>query len=160
MTAATMSIAIVDLTESSPPPFEQARMPSPQALLFSAIDSAQPARLRETLRALCISSTDTARMASGLLIVEEGKVKHNAPRGEGSEEEDDEDDSDDDSDDEEEEQEDGDESGEDEIVATTKHSKRSRPRYATCKRCSEEFDVTDNGKQSCVYHPGMLKDRQ
>lgn len=32
--------------------------------------------------------------------------------------------------------------------------KRLRSRFATCTNCSEEFDVTDNGKDSCVWHPG------
>lgn len=35
--------------------------------------------------------------------------------------------------------------------------KRLRSRSATCTNCSEEFDVTDNGKDSCVWHPGMFK---
>ncbi|KAI9036442.1 uncharacterized protein KD926_001785 [Aspergillus affinis] len=32
-------------------------------------------------------------------------------------------------------------------------SKRSMPRYATCTNCKEEFDVTENTRKSCVYHP-------
>ncbi|RDW81573.1 uncharacterized protein DSM5745_05130 [Aspergillus mulundensis] len=32
--------------------------------------------------------------------------------------------------------------------------KRSVARYAFCRNCKEEFDVTENGKDSCRYHPG------
>ena len=32
--------------------------------------------------------------------------------------------------------------------------KRLRSRYATCKHCSEEFDVTDNTELECIWHDG------
>ena len=33
-------------------------------------------------------------------------------------------------------------------------SKRQRTRYAVCVNCKEEFDVTENTRRSCSYHPG------
>ncbi|CAL8583818.1 hypothetical protein XPA_009435 [Xanthoria parietina] len=36
---------------------------------------------------------------------------------------------------------------------TAQGRKRLRPRYATCRNCEEEFDVTQNGSEDCVYHP-------
>ncbi|CAL5871770.1 uncharacterized protein PFLUO_LOCUS6023 [Penicillium psychrofluorescens] len=35
---------------------------------------------------------------------------------------------------------------------TTKGTKRLRTRYATCKNCHKEFDVTSNTSKSCFYH--------
>ncbi|RDW85422.1 hypothetical protein BP5796_03747 [Coleophoma crateriformis] len=29
-----------------------------------------------------------------------------------------------------------------------------RPRYAACENCKKEFDVTDNHRGDCVWHPG------
>lgn len=34
--------------------------------------------------------------------------------------------------------------------------KRLRPRSATCKHCSEEFDVTNNGPEDCTWHDGTI----
>lgn len=31
---------------------------------------------------------------------------------------------------------------------------RLRPRHAHCMNCHEEFDVTQNTRKSCFYHPG------
>ena len=33
--------------------------------------------------------------------------------------------------------------------------KRLRMRYAICINCKEEFDVSENTRKSCSYHPGM-----
>jgi hypothetical protein len=41
------------------------------------------------------------------------------------------------------------------IPATTTGPKRLRTRYASCINCKEEFDVSENTKKSCSYHPGM-----
>ncbi|RDW75420.1 hypothetical protein BP6252_06562 [Coleophoma cylindrospora] len=30
----------------------------------------------------------------------------------------------------------------------------TRPRYAACENCEKEFDVTDNHRGDCVWHPG------
>ena len=152
-----MSEAIIDLTESSPPPVEQARVPSVQALLQSAIDSAQPARLRETLQVLCNSSADIARIASSLLLVPEKDIKREIRRETSSEADDsEEEDGDGDSDDSEDEDES--ENDTEEIASISNDLKRLRPRFAMCENCSEEFDVTDNQKKACVYHDGMHQD--
>lgn len=42
------------------------------------------------------------------------------------------------------------------IETASTNLKRLRPRYAICGNCSEEFDVTDNGKKACSYHYGRL----
>lgn len=34
--------------------------------------------------------------------------------------------------------------------------KRMRTRYSTCSNCKEEFDVSENTRKSCSYHPCML----
>lgn len=34
--------------------------------------------------------------------------------------------------------------------------KRQRPRYAICRNCNEEFDITQNDRGGCVYHPGKF----
>ena len=149
-----MSEPIIDLTESSPPPVEQARVPSAKAILQSAIDTAQPTRLRATLQAICNSSADAALIASGLLLVPQTKVSK-PKRQEASDEDDDnqdEEDSDQSSNDSEDEDET--EQGLEDTKATSNNLKRLHPRYAMCQNCSEEFDVTDNGKTSCVYHEG------
>jgi hypothetical protein len=41
------------------------------------------------------------------------------------------------------------------VPATTTGPKRLRTRYARCTNCKEEFDVSENTKKSCSYHPGM-----
>jgi len=154
-----MSEPIIDLTESSPPPVEQGRIPTAKALLQSAIDTAQPARLRETLQAICNSSADAAHIASILLLVPENqamKMGHRKASEESSDE--DEDDSEETSDENSDESEDEDEAknGTEDIEAASTNLKRLRPRYAICEHCSEEFDVTDNGKKACSYHDGRL----
>jgi hypothetical protein len=40
------------------------------------------------------------------------------------------------------------------MPATTTGPKRMRTRYANCINCKEEFDVSENTKKSCSYHPG------
>jgi hypothetical protein len=35
-----------------------------------------------------------------------------------------------------------------------KTPKRLRPRFATCEHCSEEFDVTENEDDACMWHDG------
>lgn len=40
-------------------------------------------------------------------------------------------------------------------TATTSHPKRLRERYARCSNCLKEFDVAENSRKSCAYHPGM-----
>ena len=39
-------------------------------------------------------------------------------------------------------------------VIQTNSVKRLQSKYATCTNCSEEFEVTENGRYSCVWHPG------
>ena len=73
---------------------------------------------------------------------------------EGSDNEDDSEDSDDASGEEEEEEEEEDDNGV--AVHQTNGGKRLRAKFATCINCSDEFDVTDNGKYSCTWHPGIF----
>lgn len=137
---------------------EHSRTPSAKAVLQSAIDSAQPTRLRATLQALCNSSADVASLVSSLLLVPENEVKksrHRKASSEDSDEDEDEEDSDKSSNGSEEEEEENGDNLED-TEATSNTLKRLRPRYAMCENCSEEFDVTDNVKGACVYHDGKL----
>lgn len=30
------------------------------------------------------------------------------------------------------------------------------PRYATCKNCNKNYDITNNGNKACSFHPGKL----
>ena len=162
-----MAGMVVDLTKSSPlssPDLERKRA---KAILHTAIYSAQKSRLRETLQYMCDSSADAAQSAESFLLVrnEEATVKmvdkENKPQEPGEEEEE-----------EEEEESESDTEGQDSEDSTSGHSthdaqksnrviaptgssqKRLRPKYATCDNCDEEFDVTTNGKRSCVWHPG------
>ncbi len=161
---ATMSEPIIDLTDSSPPPIEQARTPTAKALLQSAIDSAEPARLRETLLALCNSSAEAACIVSSFLLVPEDLVQRRRHRKAKSEEDSDKDEDDSEEDSEEDSDEnssDSEDEGEAEngaqrTGATPNSLKRLRLRYAKCENCNEEFDVTDNDKGACVYHDGRL----
>jgi hypothetical protein len=45
-------------------------------------------------------------------------------------------------------------------AATAKKRKASkeilRPSFARCENCNWRFDVNDNNKKDCVYHPGLL----
>jgi hypothetical protein len=53
---------------------------------------------------------------------------------------------------------DGDDSNDREIASPPLKStepKRLRPRYAVCMNCNKEFDVSENTRKSCSYHPGM-----
>ncbi|KAL9617583.1 MAG: hypothetical protein Q9160_007653 [Pyrenula sp. 1 TL-2023] len=36
-------------------------------------------------------------------------------------------------------------------------SKRRRPRYEVCINCNEEFDVTGNEEENCVWHDGEVE---
>jgi hypothetical protein len=40
--------------------------------------------------------------------------------------------------------------------ADTKTTKRSRKAYEICVNCEEEYDVLDNHRGYCIYHPGQL----
>jgi len=31
-----------------------------------------------------------------------------------------------------------------------------RPRFATCRHCEEEFDVTENSDRACRWHKGTV----
>lgn len=177
-----MSPTIVDLTASPPawkiPPEE---LPVKTVLKMAILD-AQPARLRMTLQHICSSSPEALEIARSLLLVPEKHVRQKTvdrrnrtedddtdgdpdeDEEDPSEPSDDEDDSAN-SDDADDEEDDGGDEGEEEdrrrivsngvAVIQTSSAKRLRSRFATCTNCSEEFDVTDNGKDSCTWHPGM-----
>ena len=149
-----MTRSVVDLTESSPPPIEQARTPSAKAVLQSAIETAQPARLRATLIALCNASTDTANLASRVLLVPENgskKSRHHSMNNEESG-----DDGNEESNESSNDSEGEDENDSESAERTGADLKRLRTRYAMCENCSEEFDVTKNEEGACAYHDGRL----
>ena len=152
-----------------------------QTILKHAIRDAQPKRLRVTLRRICNASPEAFQVAQSLLLVPEKQVKHKTidrrnriehdtdqdedededeeDSSEPSDEEDDSEDSDDanGNDDSDEEEEEDRPRGFSHGVTSirTNGVKRLRAKFATCKNCSEEFDTTDNGKDSCIWHPSM-----
>ncbi|KAL8883586.1 MAG: hypothetical protein Q9192_007091, partial [Flavoplaca navasiana] len=118
-----------------------------------AIDGAQPDRLRDTLRRLCNNSKDIARAAEAILLVPLDRSKARKTPTAGVEDGD-ADKNDDDSDEPE-----SDQSPKDQLAAAEAKRKavhklkRQRPRYAMCKNCNEEFNITQNDRGGCVYHP-------
>ncbi|CAF9940556.1 MAG: hypothetical protein ALECFALPRED_008713 [Alectoria fallacina] len=161
-----MSPTIVDSTASSP----AATRLSDELALKTAILHSQPERLRVTLQETCNSSPEAFLIARSLLLVPEEQVKHKAiDRRNRTEDDADQDDEDEDEDEEDcddaygEEDDGGDKKEEEDrprvfsdgvAVTQTNGVKRLRPKFATCTNCSGEFDVTDNGKDSCIWHPG------
>lgn len=160
-----MSPTIVDLTASDPA--ATAEPPDEEELLRTAIQIAQPDRLRATLQGICNCSPEAFRIARSLLLVPEEEVKHKTIDWRnriGDSEDEDEDDGSESSDNEDDSENSDDESGEEEEeeeeddgfpVFQIKGVKRLRSKFATCINCSEEFDVTENGKISCIWHPGI-----
>ncbi len=177
-----MSPTIVDLTASSPAVTTLSEELPVETVLKHAILDAQPERLRVTLQHICNDLPEAFRIARSLLLVPQSQVKHKTidrrnrlgddtdqdedeDEEDSSEPSDDENDSEDSDDasggsssDKEEEEEDRPRVLSNEVTSIQTNSvKRLRPKFATCTNCSEEFDVTDNGKYSCTWHPGMFE---
>lgn len=161
-----MSRTIVDLTTSSPPAINELLF---TPALGTAIDGAQCDRLRATLKAICSSSVEASKIARKLLLVQKktptrGHLKGHSlgsANGDRTEEDDEEEEEDEDENENENENENEEEYESAEDVNdgnTTVHNgvaqKRLRSRYATCKHCSEEFNVTDNTELECIWHDG------
>ena len=148
----------VDLTASSPP--------RPVAtVLHDAINTAHESRIRLALRNACDISGEVSRVVQEMLLVPEEKVKYRIVEKDLNSEGDvDEDESDEEEDDEDEDEDEDDEEEESKHKDTSHQTngvsapslKRLRPRYAFCVNCKEEFDVADNEKDSCVWHPGII----
>lgn len=178
-----MSPTIVDLTASSPAVTTLSEELPVETVLKHAILDAQLERLRVTLQHICNDSPEAFRIARSLLLVPEEIVKHKTidrrnrlgdDTDQDEDEDEDEEDSSEPSDSEDDTENSDDTNGEDDggeeeeeedgpralsngfAVIPTSGVKRLRSRFATCTNCSEEFDVTDNGKYSCVWHPGTL----
>ena len=168
-----MSPTIVDMTALNPALVTGVTdEPPEEEVLKTAIQIAQPERLRVTLQHICNSSPDAFQIARSLLLVPEKQVKHRTIDrrnriGDDADEDEDEEDSSEASDNEDDSENSDDASGEEEeeeeeveedngvTVPQTKGVKRLRSKFATCINCSDEFDVTDNGKYSCTWHPGI-----
>ncbi|KAH8425137.1 uncharacterized protein LDX57_002886 [Aspergillus melleus] len=110
--------------------------------LNHAIDSTSSDMLRSILVAVCKTDPSVRQTLADLLLVSVHQVP-NVPSGIPA--------SDYGSADEEEKQPAKSEKPGDQQQTTG--SKRSLPRYATCASCGKEFDVTENTKNSCTYHP-------
>lgn len=165
----TMPHTIVDLTESSPiAPVKPASMPL-DTVLIDAINDAQPSRLAIALQLICRNSVDASRIAQEILLVPEEKAvrkivdRKNRTESENESEDESEDGSeeDDSATDNSEDGSEDEESDHSEAQGQANHHppnalKRLRSRYTTCENCSEEFDVTMNGKYDCVWHPGII----
>ncbi len=120
-----------------------------------AIDEAQPHRLRETLRRLCMDSRDTARAAQAILVVPVHRSRSKTNMAEEEEDEDQDEDKDDKADESESDSSSKIEAAEAEAISNTLNGlKRMRPRYVRCRNCNEEFDITENENGDCIYHPG------
>ncbi len=111
--------------------------------LRTAIKTAQADRLRRTLLSICDASVEASCLARKLLLVPEKNtraVQQDDPRRvmydeqEGSK---------------------GEEHSERRAPTLKSAPKRLRPRFATCRNCNQEFDVTDNGRKACRWHDGM-----
>ncbi|CAF9925117.1 MAG: hypothetical protein HETSPECPRED_005749 [Heterodermia speciosa] len=142
----TRDLAVIDLTESSPPR-------SRSAVLVDAITTAPDERVRAALRLGCELSKEVEQMVQNMLLVPVDRVSSKIVEKDadsdgyvkevGSDEE----------------EEDDDKSSEDESdvghqdVVSAPSLKRFRPRFATCENCKEEFDVETNDGVSCIWHP-------
>jgi len=160
-----VSVLTIDLTDSpsndtSLPPIKEVTSSAPQApirrlverslmqekaghygVLAEAIDLATPARVREVLKIVCGTLEAFERASAYLLATRDEVPSENQ-------------DSDDDDD------------GSDSAIekrgaknALKRKTTRDEQdiycvRYMTCENCNEEFDVTDNGAEDCVWHEG------
>ena len=176
--ASIMSPTIVDLTESSPTATRLSEELPIRNALIAAITDAEPERLRVTLQRICNFSPDAFGIAKSLLLIPEEQVKYKTidrkngidddadqDEEDGSEPSDSEEDTESSDDTNGENDDSGDEEEEEEVPQIRSNGvaaigvKRLRSRFATCTNCSEEFDVTENGRYSCVWHPGIFETR-
>ena len=155
--------SVIDLTESLTPS-------NTKIVLRYAIQLLSQERIRSVLRNVCNNSEEASALALKFFAVPEERVRrevveqnHNSDlnsteKGEAEEEESDEEDESDieNKDEEEDEDEDTDEPEDRVSAAASSSLKRVRPRLATCKNCSEEFDVATNDKRSCMWHPSRV----
>lgn len=162
-----MSYAIVDLTGSSPLATDDLIC---TPALVTAIDTAQLDRLRVTLKAVCNSSVEASVIARKLLLVQK-KTSRGAHLAGSPPDNDNEDESENEDADGGSEEDEADDQDREAYESTEKYDnatiltqngdvvapKRLKSRYATCEHCSEEFDVTDNGNNECVWHDGTTK---
>lgn len=169
-----MPSTVVDLTATSPSPAPGAESTPLKAILHSAINRAQPSRLRVILQQICDNNVNAAQMAEELLLASEEEATRkmvdrknkSADYDETDEEEDDDEEESEESDKDEDDSEDDGEDNDGSDVKANKtkglfappapNVKRLRSRYATCANCSEEFDVTFNSREDCIWHPGTL----
>ncbi|KAK2736321.1 hypothetical protein FQN55_001707 [Onygenales sp. PD_40] len=113
-----------------------------QKKLEIAVGDVSDSRLRTLMIDLCDSFPDAKKWLEKELLTTEEEI----PRREESESDVDEEES-------EESQSDVDEEEADTTKTKSADLKRLRPRYVICENCDEEFDVLDNSKESCWYHP-------
>ena len=168
----TMSPTIIDLTAPDLGESKNDSQDGSDQMLQDVLRAAHRDRLYRTLYLLC-HDNDIARRVKGILLIEEDKVqskvfKEMRALSEGEDDEKSDSEADDDQDESE-----ALPSANDVKVTKQGHTantkndgkddvsgqisagvKRLRSRYATCSNCLEEFDVTQNGKIDCVWHPG------
>jgi hypothetical protein len=122
-----------------------ARPSERQLALTHAIQTTKPERIRQILQKLCnISETNGVYVAAFLLTTEEGQDKHTGANATTPKSRKRPSPTDDD-----------DEQVGDSEAQKSRAAKRLRPRYAMCTQCDEEFDITENDPEACVYHPGV-----
>ncbi len=169
-----MSTKVVDLTASEPSVSPMPKI-TLEPTLIEAISDAKIGRLRETLTTICSLSAEATELAKDLLLIPEVAAtqrrieKHHVTEDAESTEDEEEREDEDDEDSEDENSDSGkkviDTKNPDAYQATVGYEaavslsaglKRMRPRFATCAHCSEEFDVTTNEVEDCVWHPGSF----
>lgn len=139
--------------------------------LRAIIDAATIHRLREVLIAICTESTAGRDIVSKKLVLGEEDSTDYTKSSEEEDEDKDEDDEEDEGEDEnaipealrqerlrlkKEVQELRHEAQlqKERLQAAKPQKKRPRPRYAICEHCNEEFDVTFNEPEDCMWHDG------
>ena len=165
-----MPVEFVDLTQSpvvrTPPKVEKI---DPAAVLERAIDNVSKDTLRRVVKTLCRTQPLAARFLEDQLLASGPAIKdyENVSTDEESEEdEEDEEDEEEQGTDEDNEKDDGEEeakpskttqNSKGQPLAQVAGQKRMRSRFATCEQCEEEFDITENHREACEWHPGKQK---
>jgi hypothetical protein len=99
-------------------------------LVLDALDTADIDRLRITLEKICKQSDVALSLVCNELLVQQSDLVGNKEKGSRN--------------------------GVNGMSLKRKREEYVGVRYATCKQCKEEFDVTKNGEDSCEWHDGIV----
>lgn len=98
--------------------------------LNTALDTVPADRLRDIIKKLCLISDTAEEHISQLLLTPEENVNPTSKRKR---------------------------STADENIEAGNSSKRMKSHYAMCEQCENDFDVTQNHRKACRYHPCQSK---